>query len=351
MDDTKNYKLLRNLFWTSLTATIIFIFWSRWYLQPLTTGEIVSFEKAHTIDKATEIMIDWSFSNKLEKAQQSVVVDYFFILLYVVSIFTACRFLSTVSKREGLIKAGKVFSYLIIFAGLCDVVENLCMQHTLDGQFSKFIISLAYNMASAKFFLVGLCLVFIVVCVGAVIFKRNTMKHLQLLLISFFTVVTLYAQSNKADSATAASNLKSAGEKMVHLFVEKNYDEYVKFVHPQIIKLSGGKDKMIDAIKNSLKEIEDEGFAFNKVSIGTPSEIISTTADMESVVPQILELKAQGGLMVATSYLLAISNDKGKTWYFIDTSGKTLDQMKTIFPQLSNKLVIPEKTEPIFYKD
>ena len=165
MQKENNSKPLRILFWCSLAATIIFIIWSRNFLQPLTTGEIVSFEKAKTIDKATDIMLDWSINNKLGKASKSIFIDYFFILLYTTCIFSACRFLSKLTNKEGLIKAGDVFSYLIIFASGFDIVENLCMQQTLGGNVSAWLISLTYNMASAKFFLVGLCLLFIAVCV------------------------------------------------------------------------------------------------------------------------------------------------------------------------------------------
>jgi len=157
------------------------------------------------------------------------------------------------------------------------------------------------------------------------------MKYFKFLIIALLASVNVQAQSNKTGDTTAAANLQLAAQKMGQLFIEKNYTE--------------------DALKQSIKQTEDEGFTFKNVTIGQPSKIIYTTTDLEAVVPQILELKTKNGRLVSTSYLLSVSKDKGKTWYFIDTSGKTLAQMKSVFPSLSNQLVIPEKTKPLFYND
>ena len=177
------------------------------------------------------------------------------------------------------------------------------------------------------------------------------MKYFKFLIIALLASANVQAQSNKTGDTTAAANLQLAAQKMGQLFIEKNYTEYVKYVHPKILSMLGGQDKMIDALKQSIKQTEDEGFTFKNVTIGQPSKIIYTTTDLEAVVPQILELKTKNGRLVSTSYLLSVSKDKGKTWYFIDTSGKTLAQMKSVFPSLSNQLVIPEKTKPLFYND
>ncbi|KFF08823.1 hypothetical protein IX38_05190 [Chryseobacterium luteum] len=47
-------------------------------------------------------------------------------------------------------------------------------------------------------------------------------------------------------------------------------------------------------------------------------------------------------------YIIAVSNDNGKLWKFIDTSGKSIESVRKYFPNLSSKLYIPnKKTTPI----
>ncbi|PZR13165.1 MAG: hypothetical protein DI539_19435 [Flavobacterium psychrophilum] len=159
------------------------------------------------------------------------------------------------------------------------------------------------------------------------------------------------AQSTTPDSTSESAHLVSAAQKMGQLFIDKKYAEYIKYVHPKIIKMIGGPDKMVETLKKSIKQTEDEGFTFNNVTFGAPSKIIHTNVDLQAVVPQIIELKAKNGRLVSTSYLLAISNDKGKGWSFVDSSNKTLEQLKSVLPSLSNDLVIPKRNQPVFYND
>jgi hypothetical protein len=175
----------------------------------------------------------------------------------------------------------------------------------------------------------------------------------QFLVLALFTIssFTLTAQTTAADTTGAAAALNRDAQKMMDLFLNKDYPAYVNFIHPKIIKLAGGKDKLITAVKTSLDGMDGQGLTIQSVSLGAPAAIIVTKTDLQSVVTELLELKMQGGKVVATSYLIATSTNKGKNWVFSDTSGKTLKEMKTIFPTLSDKLVIPAKTKPVYTKD
>ncbi|MDQ2862088.1 MAG: hypothetical protein M3R50_00305 [Bacteroidota bacterium] len=177
------------------------------------------------------------------------------------------------------------------------------------------------------------------------------MRRFLSIFICLFGITFLHAQTAKTDTTVAASTLKSSADKMASLFIKKDYLNYVNYIHPKILKMVGGKDKMITVIKGSLKQTEDQGLTVTGVTIGNPAAIIISNTELQSVVPQMLHLKTAKGKLVAISYLIATSANKGKTWYFIDVSNKTLQQMKTMFPNLSNKLVIPEKKAPVFYNN
>jgi len=177
------------------------------------------------------------------------------------------------------------------------------------------------------------------------------MKHCTLLLITFLIIGVTHAQIVPVDTAIASANLKLSAQKMAKLFVAKDYTEYVKYINPKVITMAGGRDKMIGLIKTSLKQIADQGLTIRDLTIGDSLRIVIAKSGLQSVVTEILELKTKDGRLKATSYLIATSPDKGKTWYFIDTGGKTLADMKTKFPALSDDLIIPEKKTPVFFHD
>ena len=176
------------------------------------------------------------------------------------------------------------------------------------------------------------------------------MKQVQLLILILLTACISVAQQPSTDSARLQSDLKLTAQKMGQFFIEKDFIQYSEFVYPKLIELNGGQEKYIDIIKNSMNKIEEQGFTFKNISFGDPSKIVTTSTEFQTVIPQILELKNKSGLLATTSYLICISNKEGKTWHFIDTGGKTLEQLQKVIPTLSNELLLPPNKAPVFTK-
>jgi len=176
------------------------------------------------------------------------------------------------------------------------------------------------------------------------------MKHL----IFFFLIslsITCFSQDLQYDSSLAKLNLKTTSQKMVKYLADKDFIEFTNFINPDIIKLGGGKVQMAELTKKSFKDLEARGFSITDVTVEDPTNIVVQKQQLQSIIPQKLKIKTKGGYLIAKSYLIAVSNDKGKTWYFADTSGKTLEQIKLVLPNLSNQLIIPQKEQPLFYND
>ncbi|MES1224780.1 MAG: hypothetical protein ABUT20_55325 [Bacteroidota bacterium] len=136
----------------------------RSYLSPLSSGEIVQFEIAKTVDRAHSIINEWKTTGKYESGVKSTYFAYFFILLYTIAIALACRFISSCTGNEILIKGGRGFAWLIIVASICDVIENIAMSRTLQGTVSQLNVTMAYNLARVKFSIVIVCVLFALAC-------------------------------------------------------------------------------------------------------------------------------------------------------------------------------------------
>jgi hypothetical protein len=62
-------------------------------------------------------------------------------------------------------------------------------------------------------------------------------------------------------------------------------------------------------------------------------------------------MKVPEGRIVSKATLIAISNNNGKKWYFVDTAGKDFQTMRKTFPNLNEGLIIPEKERPVLYNN
>ena len=155
---------LRWWFWIFFLVTSIFIIWMKWYLLPLQSQEIIQFEMAKTIEKATLMITEWKENEKFDLVVRSIYLDYIFIVLYTLAISLGCRFLSRLTRNGILIKTGIFFSFFIFAAGLFDIVENMAMMKNLGQPVTQTNVGFAYKMAITKFSIVLMAVFFIVVC-------------------------------------------------------------------------------------------------------------------------------------------------------------------------------------------
>jgi hypothetical protein len=157
-------KELQKWFWILLVLNLVFIIGSKYYLKPLEPREMIRFETAKKVDVAGQMISHWKGAGKFHKAVQSIYIDYFFIVLYTFGLAIACIYLSRLTKHDILIRAAKLFSILLFIAGICDFIENISMIRSLYGKLSGINVMLTCDMAAAKFSIVIVSLLFIVVC-------------------------------------------------------------------------------------------------------------------------------------------------------------------------------------------
>ena len=155
---------VRRWFLVLLLANALYILFAGLYLRPLTSREIIKFELAKEVHVAEAIVQDWTATGKYEKAIQSIYLDFLFILLYTAGLSVTCVFISRFTAHEVLMRTGYFFSYLLVAAGICDVIENVALLRSLHGSVNNWNVILAFDMATTKFSILILAALFIGVC-------------------------------------------------------------------------------------------------------------------------------------------------------------------------------------------
>jgi hypothetical protein len=156
---------LQRWFWVLLAINCIFIIASKWYMAPLSTDEIVRFELAKELSVAERTIQYWETYGKLNHAIIGIYIDFLFIVLYTTGMLVASLYFGRLSGHEILMRTGKFVAYLLVVAGICDVIENIAMLKSLQGTPSRWSVLLAYDMATTKFSIVILSALFIAVCI------------------------------------------------------------------------------------------------------------------------------------------------------------------------------------------
>lgn len=174
------------------------------------------------------------------------------------------------------------------------------------------------------------------------------MKQTLSIIFFLFYLTISYSQIKTIDHSV---KIRENAETMAQALLKKDYNSFVPFTYPKLIEMMGGKEKMVAQITKEFNQMNADGFDFLNITFGNPSEIITINKELQCTLPQNFEIKIPGGRLISQSTLIAISNNSGKSWYFIDTSGEDIQIMKKNFSNLSEKLVIPIQNKPIFYKD
>jgi hypothetical protein len=177
------------------------------------------------------------------------------------------------------------------------------------------------------------------------------MKQLFIKIFILLIIDTCYSQSKTIDSLNYSKIIKEQAETMSQFLLKKDFKSFIRFTYPKLVEMMGGEQKMIESLEKSFIQMEAEGTGFLNITIGEPSRVILFENELQSTLPQALEIKLPNGRVHTKSTLIAISIDKGKNWYFIDTSSKDIQTMKSVLPNLSEQLIIPEKEKPTFYND
>jgi len=133
---------------------------------------------------------------------------------------------------------------------------------------------------------------------------------------------------------------------MARALVKNDFAGFIKYLPPGIISMAGGREKLKSNMDSVVATQGQFGIQFKKILIGDPGEVLSYKDQLQCVVPQSTDMETPMGSISITSSLIAISADKGRNWYFVDTNMYRADKVKTALPDLSPKLVIPPHQQP-----
>lgn len=167
---------------------------------------------------------------------------------------------------------------------------------------------------------------------------------LRLVMVSFLAIslnITVQAQQHSTVIKTQAMDMAKA-------LLKKDYSTFSKYLYPGITQYVGGRDKFIRQMDSVNSIASKFGAEIKRVLIGNPGEVVKYNKELQALLPQTTEMKTGFGSLAMETTLVAISQDGGKNWYFVDTSVINVKELKKSLPNLSPELVIPPAKPPKF---
>lgn len=152
--------------------------------------------------------------------------------------------------------------------------------------------------------------------------------------------------ADEAVSEEVQTAVKLANE-LANATVTGDYAKVVDATYPSLVTEMGGRENAIKVTTNAIQKMQADGFVIQSLTVGKPGPMLSEGTNSFVVLPTALEMTVPRALLKSKSYLLAVSNDKGKSWKFVEGAGLAMKEMRDrVLPTLPATLKLPEPTQP-----
>jgi hypothetical protein len=163
----------------------------------------------------------------------------------------------------------------------------------------------------------------------------------------------LFAQTlSEEEMREATKNLKLTAAAMLKAYNAQDFEASADYVLPKAIELYfGSRARLIESLRAAAAKLDSGNFVMISGSIRSVSKIEQVKGQLQSVVTQMVKTKIPNGTMVTVTSLLAISDDRGKTWYLLGIGKKKREDLLKVVPDLSPLVELPEPVQPMLSAD
>lgn len=145
--------------------------------------------------------------------------------------------------------------------------------------------------------------------------------------------------------------LKQQAKRFANATFKNDYKTVIELTHPALIELTGGPEMMQKLISDKVEALRKRGVLKFDGSVGSPGKFYKAGEEIHCLLPESIVLKVANGHYTGRSYLLAITQDKGKTWRFLDVGNMPADVLQKLLPNFNSNLVIPPSGKPMYFAD
>lgn len=130
-----------------------------------------------------------------------------------------------------------------------------------------------------------------------------------------------------------------------------DYKTVIDLTYPKLVTLSGGRDTMQKLITTRIADLKRQGIIGFDGSVESPGEFYSAGNQLHCLIPEVIVMKMFNGRYVTRTYLLAISENSGRSWTFMDVGKMPIDILQRLVPNYNSQLIIPPPAKPLFFAD
>jgi hypothetical protein len=178
------------------------------------------------------------------------------------------------------------------------------------------------------------------------IMKIFALPHAIVILASLIFVTASHIATAQRTYTAADSNAVRDADAMRTAFMHRDWDTFMKYIHPDFVKMVGSREKMLKPMIEGLERFKRNGIELVSQTIMFPTQTFRKNRELQAVIPMTQVMKMPQGTFSGLSHLLALSSDDGQHWTFINLSGVDPKLLRKIVPNLDRRIKIPAESPP-----
>jgi hypothetical protein len=175
----------------------------------------------------------------------------------------------------------------------------------------------------------------------------------RLLSVSFAVLLVVSCQNPKPVLKTTIAEsppdrVRRFAKARADAFVSENYARLADLTYPKFYEMFGGRDKEIGSLRSDREYLKTHGGVKVGAEVGEFKRVISAGNKQFAIVPVIVRIEVPEGVLRSQIFFIAISEDSGKTWTFINSSalhdaapGKERETLTRLIPGFPPQLSLP----------
>ncbi len=173
------------------------------------------------------------------------------------------------------------------------------------------------------------------------------MRGIPLLIVA----VAAFSTAATAQVSKKAEMVRQKAQQSSDALVNGDVETMVRFTHPKVVELMGGREKMAAVVRKGMAEMNAGGTKIVSAKPEPPAEFVRMGTEEVAVVPFTLVMKVPGATLTQKTFLLGISSGQGKSWTFIDGAGLDDESIKKVLPDFPTQVKLPKKVRPTVKRD
>lgn len=127
-------------------------------------------------------------------------------------------------------------------------------------------------------------------------------------------------------------------DQMGKALINEDYVRFSQYNHPVLVESYGGRERLIDLLRANARHFRDNQTTIESIDLKEIIDIQSDRNSIQILLTQEIVFQKAGEIVTEVQKVIAVSEDNGDKWYFINIEGKSQEEVAAFFPALNANL-------------